>query len=490
MGNPEYKKGKKMTCSYNILHFISLKRRPCFLYIVCFTIAGCCWVVNAGAQNLYGSYAGDVETLSRSNPDTIRQPANKFCRSSATLLLSELTPWAVDHYIRHVDYANISMKTIGDNVNPKSWSWDGDGFTTNQFGHPYHGSYFFNSFRANGYNFWQSAAASFAGSYIWETVAENQAPAPNDFINTGFGGSILGEMTHRIANKIINNRATGLKRQVSEIAAFLINPVNGFTRLTDGRWGRLLPNAANRDTSSVLTEFDLGVRKLISKNEKESSGLYAHIRLIYGSAFENYKSPFSHIFINAEFGKDDSSKLNILSVYGSIAGWQSRGMQKKSQVLLLTANYDYIRNSAFFYSAQSLKCNFYTSLLKTKRVKIKSIAGAGWIVLAAVPDRYGHEERFYDYCTGANVNGFVNTDVLGRFLFNTSFRGSWLKSVDGTNSTYVLAALTGEVGVRIFGRFFICGEAGYATLRGSYKEFDPVNKKYAYLRLSLRYNLF
>lgn len=144
-------------------------------------------------------------------------------------MLAEAVPWIIDRYLRHVDYAYISLKTVGDNIKPRSWSWDGDGFTTNQFGHPYHGSYFFNSFRANGYSFYQSAAASFVGSYIWETVAENQAPAPNDFINTGFGGLILGEMTHRLANKIIDNRAVGIRRQLSEFAAFLVNPVNGLT---------------------------------------------------------------------------------------------------------------------------------------------------------------------------------------------------------------------------------------------------------------------
>ncbi len=163
----------------------------------------------------------------------------KFWLGAGELLISETTPWLVDNYIRKVDYTHITWQTVKYNLSPASWTWDNDAFTTNQFGHPYHGSLFYNSLRSNGYSFWQAVPASFAGSYLWETFAENQPPAPNDFINTGFGGITLGEMTYRLANKMVNNRSRGLKRQLSEVIALLINPVNGLTRIIDGRWGRL-----------------------------------------------------------------------------------------------------------------------------------------------------------------------------------------------------------------------------------------------------------
>jgi len=82
---------------------------------------------------------------------------------------------------------------------------------TNQFAHPSHGSVFFYAFRYNGYSFWQSVPAVFAGSYVWETAGEVQAPSINDFINTGFGGVVMGEMTHRFAGKLIDNESRGIK---------------------------------------------------------------------------------------------------------------------------------------------------------------------------------------------------------------------------------------------------------------------------------------
>lgn len=135
------------------------------------------------------------------SPDPIKK--KRFGRAAFELGLAEITPWTYDRYLAKVDYARISWKTVGHNLNPGSWTWDNDPFQTNQFGHPYHGSMFYSAFRSNGFSFWQSVPATMVGSYLWETFAENQAPAPNDFINTSFGGIVLGEMTYRLSNKII-----------------------------------------------------------------------------------------------------------------------------------------------------------------------------------------------------------------------------------------------------------------------------------------------
>ncbi len=460
-----------------------------FKWFICIITATCLWALTALHAQVISSPPGDIADSTFKNNNQLKPGGHAFTRSAGTLLLCEFTPLVVDRYMRHMDYANISFQTIGDNMKLQSWTWDDDGFTTNQFGHPYHGSTFYNSFRSNGYNFWQSSLATFTGSYLWETVAENQAPAPNDFINTGFGGSILGEMTHRFANKIINNHARGFKRQLSEITAFIINPVNGFTRITTGQWGKVLPGAQARDTTPVYAEFDLGLRQISAEGNKQSSGAYAHVKLIYGSAFSNYTTPFSHIFINAEFGKDDSSKLNILSVYGSLGGWQTPKMVARNQLLLLTANYDYINNSAFFYSAESIKLNWYSKLLSSKEIAINVIAGAGPVLLAAVPDKYGYEDRHYDYCSGVGLHGVIHAEAFNRLFFTVSYRGGWLKTINGIGSSCRLTAVTAEIGTRVLRNFAICAESGIFTLHCNYPEYESISSSYPYLRLSIRYSI-
>ena len=72
--------------------------------------------------------------------DTAVRP--RFKRATLQLGLAEVIPFAVDRYIRNVDYAHISFGTVGHNLMPSSWSWDDDDFGNNQFAHPIMGASF------------------------------------------------------------------------------------------------------------------------------------------------------------------------------------------------------------------------------------------------------------------------------------------------------------------------------------------------------------
>ena len=54
--------------------------------------------------------------------------------------------------------------------------------------------------RSTGLNYWESLGYAFAGSALWEIAGENSLPSRNDQINTGIGGSFLGEVLFRLAN--------------------------------------------------------------------------------------------------------------------------------------------------------------------------------------------------------------------------------------------------------------------------------------------------
>lgn len=418
--------------------------------------------------------------------DTIIHP--RFKRAAFQLALAEVIPFTVDRYIRNVDYAHISFSSIGHNLKPSSWSWDDDAFGTNQFAHPYHGSQYFSAFRANGYSFWQAAPATLVGSYVWETFAEKQYPAPNDFINTSFGGIVLGEMTYRLSNQIVNNRTRGLKRHLSEVLAMMVNPINGLNRLLDGKWGKVDYNTRERDSTYINAEFDLGVRKFKADHHGKIA-LYGHVRLLYGTPFENYRTPFSNISVNAEFGSDDSSKVNIVSVYGSLAGWKMRQSGFYRHMLTLSANYDYIHNEAFFYSAQSVKLNLFSEFGLLKICRIYSSIGAGPVLLAAVPDKYFFKGRNYDYTAGAGIYANIRCTLFNKLFCRLNYRGGLLKTINGNESHYTLQAATSEIGYRLTDHFSACAEPGYFYLHGNYKHFNNVVARYPYLRVSLRYNV-
>jgi hypothetical protein len=407
-------------------------------------------------------------------------------------MVAELGPILFDRYLAHKDYACISFHSVGYNLQPGSWAWDDDGFQTNQIGHPFHGSLFFNAFRSNGYSFWESVPATFVGSYLWETFAENQPPAPNDFINTGFGGVVLGELTHKLTSRLLAAPGRGIKRQMTEVLALLINPSNGFTRLVSGQWGKPSRLSPAEDSIAVAIEIQTGLRKYgvnhTNPFQDGKFGPYGRIRLRWGDPYHYVKQPFSNLHLTTEFGQDDSSKLNIVSVYGSLAGWLLPG-GKFRHAVTLSANYEYINNEAFFYSGQSIRLNLDSDFPLSHGVIIHTAVAAGPVILAAVPNAYLYHSRNYDYGPGLAFSLSGNLTLAGRLTYDVLYRGGWMRTADGTAINYFLQGLTNELSARLLKDFYIAIESGYFTLHGNYLHYQTVDRTYPYLRLSIRWRL-
>jgi hypothetical protein len=427
-------------------------------------------------------------------PRLRRDRPTRFGRAALELGLMEIIPWSYDKFVAKKDYADISFKTVKDNLSPKSWAWDDDPFQTNQFGHPFHGSLFFNTFRSNGYTFWQSVPAVMVGSYVWETAAETQPPSPNDFINTSFGGIVLGEMTHRLANKLVNNQRTGVRRQATEVLGFIINPANGLNRILDGKWGKVARNS-KIDSSVITAEIDAGLRTFNRSNtnilHNSNFGWYGHVKILYGTPYKDYDIPFSNFAMNVEFGKDDSSKVNLVTVYGSLMGWEIKTNEKLQHLAVVSANYDFLSNSAFFYGSQSVKMNLLSEYNISKKLKINTVFGAGPVILSATPDPYLYyaNGRNYDYGTGASINASGSLTILNHFTYGVNYRGGWTVTLNGHPSHYFLHTVSSEATVTLSKKFAFSAESGYFALHGSYQKYPDVNRNYPYLRFSSRYTI-
>jgi hypothetical protein len=128
------------------------------------------------------------------------------------------------------DYkSNIS--TIRHNLH-SSWVTDSDPFRTNQLGHPYLGSMYHGFARSAGLGYWEALGYTFAGSAMWEIAGERTPPSRNDQINTGIGGTFLGEALFRMAHVVLaHDEIPPLWR---ELGAAAISPATGFNRLAFG----------------------------------------------------------------------------------------------------------------------------------------------------------------------------------------------------------------------------------------------------------------
>ena len=170
--------------------------------------------------------------------DAARLERKAFWRASAETAGFNIGLWAFDRYVQKGHYAYINWNTIKANFK-HGFEWDNDHLNTNMFAHPYNGSLYFNAGRSNGYNFWQSELFAIGGSAMWEMFMECEYPSTNDIIATPVGGAAIGEVLYRTSDLILDDRTTGGRRFGRELAAFLVSPMRGFTRIVTGRaWER------------------------------------------------------------------------------------------------------------------------------------------------------------------------------------------------------------------------------------------------------------
>lgn len=128
---------------------------------------------------------------------------------------------------RSCDYKS-NLSSISDNLS-SSWRADHDPFRTNQLGHPYAGSVYHTFARSLGLDYRESFAYTFAGSALWEIAGERTHPSINDQINTGMGGTFLGEALFRLSNLMLEHGGD-TPFWLREVGAAAISPATGFNR--------------------------------------------------------------------------------------------------------------------------------------------------------------------------------------------------------------------------------------------------------------------
>lgn len=452
-------------------------------------------------NKLYTDEAKELNsiTINYSIRDTFAQQmdsrAKHFWRAGTEWFLAQAVPASFNRFITRDPYSYISFKNFINHQRFSAWDWDDNEFTTNQIDHPYHGQLYFNAFRSNGYNFYQSGVATVLGSYIWETAGETQHPSINDLVNTTFGGIILGEMTHRVSRNILARGKYG-NRIGNEIVAFIVNPVNGLNRLLDGKWGKV-DTYNSADSSIISAEIDAGVRRHDAREgdflTKGKNTFYARLRFQYSNGAHNYKRPFDQFFVNFEVGDGDSTFINAVNVHALVYGAEFFKSKKSSHFGTLNAHYDFYNNDAFFYGAQSLNYNWVSEFRYKKDNRFNMSAGAGAVVLAAVPDPYllYGASRNYNYGSGLSYRYRGELSLLNRLMLIADYNGALLYTISGNDSQYVLHAGTIEASLRIFKRFSLNASSGYFSLQGNFDDpqYADFHREFPFGRISVGYNV-
>ena len=234
--------------------------------------------------------------------DEAFQAKRHFWRAGAEVFGMNMGLWAFDRYALQGHYAYISWNTIKENFK-HGFEWDDDHLNTNMFAHPYNGSLFYNAGRSNGFNFWQSELFAIGGSAMWELFMECEYPSTNDIIATPIGGAALGEVFYRASDLVLNDRATGGERIGREVAAFILDPMRGITRIVSGQaWKHRATSGRRFGLPPISIEASLGARMLtMIENHGFRMGPAAEINLEYGDRFEETtKTPYDYFSFNLE----------------------------------------------------------------------------------------------------------------------------------------------------------------------------------------------
>jgi len=451
--------------------------------------------------------------------DSILIIPKKPLRAAGLILATNIGVWSFDRFPMNKPYAHISFNTIQQNFKT-GFVWDNDMFSTNLFAHPYHGGLYFNSARRNGMNFWQSVPFAAGGSLMWEFFMENEPPAINDFISTTIGGACLGEMSYRIFNQVIDNRAVGLNRFKREALLIVISPIRGLNRLISGEaWEHRNTRGNTFPLTPIRCISTLGYRFMADKTRKEHdvSHLVCYdFGLYYGNPYDrNNEKPYD--FFSLKMGGNVLSQQPIVSHINALGMLFAKNINLRNPTSQLMVG---IFQHFNFYQAKTDTNNVSLNPYKISeaasigtgvlyKIKLSSeISFSGSFHLSAIllggsqTDHYRFDKR--DYNMGSGFSTKLNLELLfdnriRLFLNSEDYRiYSWVgyppsdlekinANVQGDIGNASLSVVSLNLNYIINRHFLLSAETGYYYRKSVYKFYSNVEHQVAETKLSLGY---
>ena len=378
---------------------------------------------------------------------------------------------ASNEYTRNANFTQLNPRSMWANFE-HGFTYDDNQFRTNQLIHPFNGSTYYNSGRANGFGFWESSAFALAGAFFWECCGETHPMSFNDMIATGIGGIAYGEATYRLSSEILHNQDTGKSRFFREFGAFLVNPIRGFNRALSGAWGRQYANPTEpldwrpEEKRSFLYA---GVRMVGEgdslSNDTNTYGVFA-LDHNFGSPFDNERrKPFDSFTVTAQLSVGEKQPITVWRLRGDLASW--RLGTSGDHALAFVQHFDYYNNTAYEFGQQAFGPSLFSRFRLSGKLGLRLRLDANAAILAAVNSDYafladvGDRERFreYDYGPGLGFGGEAALTRNGIPILTFAYRYHWIDVLngsvfnrddgtgkEGSDATHVLQA----PGIRLF----------------------------------------
>jgi hypothetical protein len=352
--------------------------------------------------------------------DVLRQQKKHFWRAGAEVVGFNIGLWAFDRYVLDGHYAYISWNSIKENFK-HGFEWDDDYLHTNMFDHPYSGNLFFNAGRSNGFNFWQSELFAIGGSAMWEMFMESEYPSTNDIIATPVGGAAIGEALYRTSDLILDDRSSGGERFGREIAAFVVNPMRGLTRIITGDAWKLRSTSGRRfGIPPISIELSLGGRMLSlwDYDEGTRAGVAAEINIEYGDKFAGEtKAPYDYFsFLMEVQGIKTQPLLSRVEIVGRLLSKEIVDKKNFKSSVGIYQHFDFF-DSDTIKRRESERSLLFPCVVPYKLGAPASV-GAG-VVAQYVPS------KDYVFDGYVHVNGLILAGVLTDFYRDYHRNYNW-----------------------------------------------------------------
>lgn len=409
------------------------------------------------------------------NKDTLRSLPRKPIVAASEVIGVNMLVWGFNRFVSDAPFARINAHTMKTNLSTLP-VWDTDKFSTNLVAHPYHGNLYFNAARSNGMNFWESIPFTFGGSLMWEYFMENELPSVNDLFATTFGGAVLGEITFRLSDIVLDDRRVGFQRVVREVAGGVLSPMRAFNRIITGDAWRYRSSKGNVFVARPVNfTFYVGPR-FLAEQERSSNGEFSAnvgFLLSYGDPYEqDFYYPYEYFRLKATFdffsNQPVCTQVNALGILWGKDVWVSGNR--------------YLTAGIFQHF------NYYDSQIRTKdgklvspyRISEAAAVGGGLIyenkamsnnhlgvrtefymngiaLGASLTDYFFVDERDYNLGSGYSIKSYTEVNFRDRWKLNLSSENYHIFTWKGYDPDLDLSTVD-------FTRLNVQGDAGNARL--------------------------
>jgi len=286
-----------------------------------------------------------------------------------------------------------TFSSTWDHLRKQHWVFDQDPFDINQFAHPYQGATMYGLARSSGLNFWESAAYSNVGSFLWKMAGETDPPSINDQITTGSAGSLLGEALFRMSQLVLKDNGASRPDSMHEIGAAIISPPTAFNRYAFGK--RFKPLFPSQDPA-LAWRFQVGSNfNTISQSSANLS--FAMSYGLPGKPGYSYRRPMDYFDFQISGQVDKKNPVNDVLLRGMLYGRPYHAGDDYRGIWGLYGSYDYLSQTVFRVSTTALSLGSTGQYWVAPGVALQGtvMGGVGFGAAGTTPASSGDRDYHY-----------------------------------------------------------------------------------------------